>query len=101
MIRIGFIEDNVHYLRSLQAAFHLNPDIYCVIAVHSIEAFWDRLPKHTSLDILFIDIDLPGQSGIQGLTKLRNQRNPVFMLFQNGFCITMKKCRSLHKEAYE
>lgn len=75
MIKIGSIEDDLTYQQSLKASLHLEPDMTCLISAGSIEQFWKILPTRAQLDILFIDIDLPGQSGLEALPALR-QRFP-------------------------
>lgn len=85
MVRLGFIEDDHHYLRSLQAAIHMQPDLVGALAVSSIEEFWEELPERANLDILFIDIDLPGQSGLEALPRLRRRfpKAELIMLTQH------------------
>lgn len=73
MIRLGFIEDDYYYLRSLQITIHLQPELVCALATQSVEQFWEELPERARLDILFIDIDLPGQSGLDALPQLRKR----------------------------
>lgn len=73
MIKIGFIEDDSLYLQSLRAAIHLQPEMVFAIGAGSIADFWEELPSRARLDIIFIDIDLPGQSGVQALPMLRRR----------------------------
>lgn len=85
MTRIGFIEDDPIYLQSLREAVHFHPDLMCRIAVCSMEEFEDKFPARAALDILFIDIDLPGKNGVEALPSLR-KRLPdaeLVMLTQN------------------
>lgn len=73
MIRIGFIEDDYSYLQSLRSAIQIQPEMVFAIGTGSIAEFWQKLPDRARLDILFIDIDLPGQSGLEALPKLRRR----------------------------
>jgi DNA-binding NarL/FixJ family response regulator len=73
MIRIAFIEDDHYYLQSLRTAIHLQPEMVCAITAGSIDDFWKEFPDRATLDIIFIDIDLPGQSGIEALPALRRR----------------------------
>ncbi|MEL7124211.1 MAG: response regulator transcription factor [Bacteroidota bacterium] len=85
MKKIAFIEDNATYLRSLQEAVHLNPNVVCLIAERSMEAFMKKVPKRATIDLLFVDIALPGISGIEALPKLRKRfpNAQITMLTQN------------------
>lgn len=73
MIKIAFIEDDSHYLQSMRAAIHLQPEMVFTIGAGCIADFWKELPRRATLDIIFIDIDLPGQSGLEALPKLRRR----------------------------
>ncbi|MEM9888667.1 MAG: response regulator transcription factor [Bacteroidota bacterium] len=82
MIKIAFIEDNHAYRKSLQASIRLQPDIQVLLAVDSIEAFFKRINDRIHLDVIFLDIDLPGQSGLEGLPtiKKRFDKSEIIML---------------------
>lgn len=73
MIRIAFIEDDPFYLQGLKTAIHLQPEMVCAIAAGSIDDFWKEIPDRATLDIIFIDIDLPGRSGVEALPSLRRR----------------------------
>lgn len=98
MIRIAFIEDDALYLQSLRAAIHLQPEMVFALGAGSVASFWEELPKRATIDIIFIDIDLPGESGLDALPKLRRRfpkselvmlthyegRDQLFQSFTNG-----------------
>lgn len=73
MIRIAFIEDDALYLQSLRAAIHLQPEMVFALGAGSVASFWGELPKRATIDIIFIDIDLPGESGLDALPRLRRR----------------------------
>jgi DNA-binding NarL/FixJ family response regulator len=73
MIKIGFIEDNKVYLSLLTKAVKMEPKITTLLTAVSVEDFFEKLPHRANLDIIFVDIHLPGLSGIDVLPKLRNR----------------------------
>ena len=70
MIKFGIIEDDFTFLEAIQHALHFTPEYQCVVAAESMESFWEVLPERASIDILFLDIELPGMSGIESLPRL-------------------------------
>lgn len=85
MTRIGFIADNLQYLSNLKSAIRLQPDMVCAVSVLSVESFWEHLPPRSKLDIIFLDIDLPAQSGIQAIPALRKR-------FEQAEIIVLANC---------
>lgn len=73
MTRIGFIVAAPNHLSSLIGAIRFHPDITCIIGVNDVESFWLHFPKRSKLDILFLDIDLPEESGIDAIPEFRKQ----------------------------
>ena len=73
MLKIAFIEDSPLQLKILQESIHFRSDIQCLLAVESVENFWEALPQRTTLDVIFVDIDLPGQSGVEAVPSLRKR----------------------------
>jgi len=82
MTKIAFVEDDKIYLKNLQRSVQLQHDIHVIIAASSIEDFFDQLSSRTKLDIIFLDIDLPGKSGIDALTSIRQRlkKSEIIML---------------------
>ena len=70
MFKVAIVDDDEIYLRTIQGVFHFMPDYLCVLCANSMEAFWDEIPPKVKLDIILIDIELPGQSGIEALPAL-------------------------------
>ncbi|MBU6340377.1 MAG: response regulator transcription factor [Bacteroidetes bacterium] len=73
MLKIAFIEDDVTTLKSLQEVLKLQPAIVCSVAAESVERFWELLPDRVVLDVIFVDIQLPGLSGIEVLPALKKR----------------------------
>ncbi|MEI7587500.1 response regulator transcription factor [Runella sp.] len=73
MTNIAFIEDDPIFLKSLLETVHFTPWLHCVHAVQSMEAFWALEDRSQEIDLIFLDLGLPGQSGLAGLPTLRKQ----------------------------
>jgi len=69
MIKIGIIEDERSVRENLQLFFEQIPEATCVLAVDSVEAALKDQALPT-VDILLLDIHLPGQSGLAGIRPL-------------------------------
>ena len=80
MIRVGIVEDNVSYLKALQALIGSQPNL---LLVYTGENLWDINALVNALpDVVILDIDLPGMSGISGVVQLKEKLpgTGVFML---------------------
>jgi DNA-binding NarL/FixJ family response regulator len=99
MIKIAFIEDDARFARSLEESIRMQPDMHCLLTESSIESFLQKFPKRGKLDILFLDIDLPGKSGVDGLPILRKRlpETEIVMLTHNEDAETV--FQALHKGA--
>ena len=73
MHKIAIIEDDPVTRAALIKFIGGFPDLVCLVGASSLADFWDQLPERASIDILFIDINLPGESGIEGLPALRKR----------------------------
>lgn len=85
MIKLVFIEDNKSTIALLQQSVRLDPDLMCLLAVESVEDFWKQIPDRAQPHIIFLDIDLPGKSGIEALPALcrRYPQTDIVMLTQH------------------
>lgn len=73
MYKIGIIEDDPVTRAGLARFIESQPDLVCPLAAVSLPDFWNQLPERANIDLLLIDIDLQGQSGIEGLPALRRR----------------------------
>jgi len=71
-IRIGIVEDHAGYRETLDYIFKNTPDFQVTAACANAEVALIQIPK-TKCDLVLMDIDLPGQSGIDCMQALKAQ----------------------------
>lgn len=73
IIKIGIVEDNPYMREGWETFIDLEKDM-CVIA--SFESFEDAWESNDiqKCDLIIMDIDLPGISGIEGVQKLKREK---------------------------
>ena len=78
MIKVSIIEDNRQLGISWQSVINLQNDMMVVGLFGSCEAALADQNSVTETDVLLLDIELPGVSGIKGVTQLL-QLNPSLL----------------------
>ncbi|MCI4648422.1 response regulator transcription factor [Phaeodactylibacter sp.] len=73
MIRVGIVEDDEWYLNQIVSELENAEDLLCVVTGTSVEDFMESLKPFHHLDILLLDIHLPGVSGIQSIPSLKKR----------------------------
>ena len=69
-IRLGIVEDESIMLSSLSQCFQDVRDVQVKFAVPSMEECFEFIREDNELDVLLLDIKLPGMSGIEGIPRL-------------------------------
>lgn len=67
MIKVGIVEDNKKIRNLIQRYLDMQEGISCGVAVDSVEEMLEYLKKKEHPDILLMDIQLPGMTGIEGI----------------------------------
>lgn len=67
MIKVGIVEDNVKIRNLIQRYLDMQDGIGCPVAVDSVEEMLEHLKNNDNPDIILMDIQLPGMSGIEGI----------------------------------
>ncbi len=73
-IHLAIIEDDTIIRESLESFLGAHPAIQVTITADSVEAFFEKVDQAVRppvIDVLILDIGLPGMSGIEGLRHLR------------------------------
>lgn len=82
MIRLGIIEDDTLIRTTLVDYFLQQSGFQFLLAAGSVESFFEQWTEDIFFDVILSDIGLPGQSGIQGVERIkkRTPRCNVMML---------------------
>lgn len=71
-VRVAIIEDDA-YIRSLVCQYlEQQPDIDCVLQAHSVENFFEEVQRDAKIDVLIQDIGLPGISGLEAISMVKD-----------------------------
>ena len=84
MITVGIIEDDRPLRRSLEIYVNNQKDLYITFSCNSMEAFLEERSKLDEPFIIFIDLGLPGISGMEGITLIRQQWADVHIVVTTG-----------------
>ncbi|MFZ9660512.1 MAG: response regulator [Chitinophagaceae bacterium] len=72
-IRLGIIEDDVEMISSL-VGYLSSPGFIKVVAMgHSVEEFIQLHDSHVEIDVVLMDVMLPGVTGIEGIRMLKER----------------------------
>jgi len=82
MIEVGIIEDNEKYRTALELLLGNNPEIKIVFSIVDCNDLTNNI-SHCP-DVIIMDIDLPGRSGIEGVRIMKDRCSDV-----NIFMLTM------------
>lgn len=86
LIRLAIIEDEVLIQESLKAFFDSVAHIECSTVASSVEDFLKQIPTMDMLpDVLLLDINLLGMTGIEGIPLLLNEMPEVDIIMLTTF----------------
>lgn len=72
MLNIAIIEDESMLREELTDFFKKSNHIYCALVVDSISKFQHFFRDFMQIDVVLLDINLPGMSGLDGISIVRN-----------------------------
>jgi len=86
-ITLAIVEDDAVVMESLQTFFSGNPQFALQLASNSVENFLTALESHhqDQPDILLLDIQLPGMSGIEGIPHIKARRPGLDIIMLTTF----------------
>lgn len=72
-MNIAIIDDDERLRYSIARQVALLPNTAMVLQAGSVDDFWSQLQPHTWIDLLFLDVDMPGQSGLDALPYIKKR----------------------------
>lgn len=73
MAVIGIVEDNKKIRDLIQRYLDMQKDMDCPVAVDSVEEMLEYLEEHQKPNVILMDIQLPGMSGIKGMEIIKSK----------------------------
>jgi DNA-binding NarL/FixJ family response regulator len=74
---VGIVEDNKKIRDLIQRYLDMQDELSCPVAVDSVEDMIDYLEEHPQPDVILMDIQLPGMSGIKGIGLIKEQYTDI------------------------
>lgn len=80
ILNIGIIEDNPYMRESWETFIDLEKDMCVIGGFESFEDAWES-KKLERCDVIIMDIELPGKSGIEGVAQIKaHKMNPIIIM---------------------
>lgn len=70
---VGIVEDNKKIRDLIQRYLDMQDELNCPVAVDTVEEMMDHLKEHKKPDVILMDIQLPGMSGIEGIGLIKEE----------------------------
>lgn len=70
---VGIVEDNKKIRDLIQRYVDMQDELSCPVAVESVEEMLEYLEEHESPRVILMDIQLPGMSGIKGISLIKEK----------------------------
>ncbi len=72
MIKVSIVEDIKPIREGLAALINMTPELSCIDSYDSCESMLKQIDK-TTPEVILMDINLPGMTGIEGVKKVKNK----------------------------
>jgi len=70
---IGIVEDNKKIRDLIQRYLDMQDKMHCPVGVDSVEEMMEYLEENQKPDVILMDIQLPGMSGIEGIKLIKEK----------------------------
>lgn len=75
--RVGIVEDNKKIRDLIQRYLDMQDELSCPVAVDTVEEMFEYLKEHEHPDVILMDIQLPGMSGIKGISLIKEKYDEI------------------------
>ena len=79
-MNIAIVEDNKVIREGLELYFKSDEQFTCEVVVSSVEAFLKKGLQEPEIEVVLLDINLPGMSGIEGIHHIKHQYPDVYII---------------------
>ncbi len=70
---VGIVEDNKKIRDLIQRYLDMQDELSCPVAMDTVEEMMDYLEEHQKPEVILMDIQLPGMSGIEGIGLIKQK----------------------------
>lgn len=84
-IQLAMVEDDTDIRQTVSEYLNSQPEIKVVRTAESVEEFLHYLPQIERLDLVLLDLGLPGMSGIEGIEAIHDQRPETDIIILSAF----------------
>lgn len=84
-IHLGIIEDEPLVLENLEIYLNAQMEVEVTLTANSVEEFLANLDQSIQLDMMLLDINLPGISGLEGIRPLKESRPNIDILILSAY----------------
>ncbi|HKK44670.1 MAG TPA: response regulator transcription factor [Balneolaceae bacterium] len=74
---VGIVEDNKKIRDLIQRYLDMQEELSCPVAVDSVEEMLEYLEEHPKPNVILMDIQLPGMSGIKGISLIKDKYSDI------------------------
>ncbi len=85
LIKLAIVEDDATIRETVSMYLGRQPEIEIVQAAGSVEEFMYALKNLKELDLVILDIGLPGKSGLEGILDIHQARPEVDIIILSAF----------------
>ncbi len=95
MINVSIVEDDKDIRAGIQSYLNSQKDLACAYSFDSVETFLDHMGGNSHPDVVLMDIELPGMSGIEGIKIIKERYPDIDIMMLTIFHDSDKIFRSL------